>query len=671
MSKRSELVLAPGTFAYTLDRANARLSVLVGPVQNKLEEMEGAVIYDPTKRRVVGCPLDRAVQPIVVVPDGAYAEVTNPHVGDDGLPCTPPARKKTLVDDIELQYGRTINVRGPTALVPWPGQQIRVRDGYRLASDQYLVVEATDLMPDARDRMESIGWKSDDHRFVVLGSVVSHFIPPTGVRVLTKVETALRLGPLDWVRLDGDEGESRYVRRHMGDKEIRILYPSPYESIGQKGQAIDLRTCGVHYRQVEEDGSVTEHFVTECGKAGPPAYYWPADNHSLFTVSTPIEIPVGGGVYVKSKATGDISVYDKPGPFLPNPLEVELVKREGRTVPFAEAVVVQENQVAAIASATGGRYVVGPTVTLLQYHESVSELDGRLQVLSERSIPLQGVTADDVRVTSTLEVTQRLVGASDQWFSTDSGRFQIEGIVQRRFIEAVKKLTVEKLDTVDAKTLLGEADPLVLGDVEYSGGYLKPISLDDDELSELLYTNKRERSVEAALVAKRQLEVDRRQAAQAHAKAMADFERQLRELDDQKTRAVAEAEVQNERIKLEVEKARQELLDELTTYELDRETRRGEAKLAIQEKEQALHLALLAAQAGANEQVLAALQPELIAAIKAAGAQTSFSKVVQHLGPASILQGVGLEEAIRKLIGQDAASSLLMVDKPNGRTAAA
>ena len=88
---------------------------------------------------------------------------------------------------------------------------------------------------------------------------------------------------------------------------------------------------------------------------------------------------------------------------------------------------------------------------------------------------------------------------------------------------------------------------------------------------------------------------------------------------------------------------------------------------ALKEKEQALHLALLAAQAGANEQVLAALQPELIAAIKAAGAQTAFSKVVQHLGPASILQGVGLEDAIRKLIGNDAASNLLMVDKPNGR----
>lgn len=43
-----------------------------------------------------------------------------------------------------LDIGHKINIPGPVAFAPWPGQMVQVLQGHRLRSNQYLVVRVYD-----------------------------------------------------------------------------------------------------------------------------------------------------------------------------------------------------------------------------------------------------------------------------------------------------------------------------------------------------------------------------------------------------------------------------------------------------------------------------------------------------------------------------------------------
>lgn len=667
MTKRSELVLPPGTYAYSLDRANAQLSVLVGPLQNKLEELEGTVTFDAQKGRMVGCPIDRAIKPLVIVPTGSYAIVTNPYVAD-GKVSQPPLRKKTQVSEVELQYGRTVHIEGPTALVPWPGQDVTVQEGYRLNHDQYLYVEVTgSLDQEGTALCDRLGIPAGCS--IVRGSLPQlpqPFIPATGMRVLggqKAVKTAVRLGPLDWARVGTHDGSKTY---RYGET---LLFPEPDETVEQIGTAYDLRTCGLHIRRLglpaeNSRQDCDEQFLTLFGETTTAQpFYWPNVHEVILATLEPIEVPVGGGVYIRAAGSTDVAICGKAGPVLFNPLEYELVERDGSA--FAPAIVVQDNEAVEINSPTGTRYLTGPQTELLGY----SEQEGRRVNITEQvELQLEGVCSDAVPVKLRYEFTLSCLGETASWFGIVCPTRRAITLLQHAFTHYVAKHASADLSTEMVAKQMAEVE---LPDVQVTDRVTGELKLTDEEISKLVKAAQRSETINRWTVHTQLQEADRRRAEERHASALAELDEKLAILKTQAGASTARAEAERHRLTLEFKRAQQDLLDEISKFELDREACKAQQALELKAKQDELERKMLNAKAEASAALLNAIQPDLVAAIRAAGAQTAFGKVVQHLGPSAILSGVGLQDAVKRIIGDDAASSMLLTDmrppdKPNG-----
>lgn len=680
MTKRSELVLPPGTFAYSLDRSNAKMSVLVGPLQNKLEEQEGAVIWDRSKGRTVGCPVDRAVQPIVIVPADSYAVVTNPHIVDGQLH-QPPAKRKTQVDEIELQYGRVQHVSGPTAIIPWPGQDVQVRKRFQLGRDQYVRVEVTEwLDSDTLTSLLSLADVEDvestpvqlGSQFVITGKKTSIFTPPTGVTVLgNTVKTADRLDAFEWARYVSDDGTARYVHGPA------LVYPRVNEKFDKRGKAIDLSRVGLHARrlvQTEHGPAGEEVFLTRYGQeaTGEPHYYWPDGTLEEIATIEPIDVPDGGGLYLREHGDSAVKVHTPTAPLLIDPLRFELVDREESC--FAPAVVVQDNQATEIVSPKGSRVVVGPQLVLLEYNEQ----EGETLVLrnSYENDTAVAETSDGIPVYATVRLTRAMAGTPADWFRASSARHRVHETVEQLFVSSVKKLTAAQVEA-DNRVLqdvfaADSAFSSLAPDVTVSDVFVK-VRFADPETEKAIEKNRKTAAMHRLEEQGRALTRQECEAKQKHEAALDGLVQETAERIRCKKMAEKQAELDAEKVELEAKKSVQDLLDELATYELDREARRNQQLIDHRKREVDLERQAVETKTSASVEVLNAIQPHLIEAIRTAGAQTSFSKVVQHLGPASILQGIGLQEALTKMIGNDAASSLLLTgspaaDKPNGRS---
>ena len=675
MSKRSELVLPPGTFAYSLDRANAKMSVLVGPLQNKLEEQEGAVVWDPNKGRTTGCPVDRAVQSIVIVPADSFAVITNPYVVDGKLH-QPPAKRKTQVDEIELQYGRAEHVSGPTAIVPWPGQDVTVRKRFQLARDQYVCIEVTELLSDeANEALATVTGRDPDlppfrpgDQAIIMGQQATLFTPPTGVKVLgNQVKSGQHVKAFEWARLRASDGTCRYVRGP------ELVFPRDNEKVETTGKAVDLTKAGVHVRRlvdVEDSPAGEELFLCQfdADENKPKQYWWPSEQVELIETIEPTEVPEGGGVYVRERGRGDaaISIYKANAPVLFSPLTWELVPRDGSV--FAPAVVVQDNEAVEINSPKGSRVVVGPKVTLLEYTEQEGE---RIKV-SDYFETKTGYadTSDGVNVFANVSLTSTLTGEPAEWFRTPGSRDRIRNAIEALFRSSIGKFTAAQVEAkarllVDTFTL--DLPGITVSDVDVQVWFAEP------EVHKAVVQNRMTATMNRLVEQQRQLEQQSEKVCQDHEAAMAAMTEAAIERNRLTALAEAKAKADAKKLELDAEKSMQDVLDELATYELDREARRNQQAVEQRKREVELERQKLEAQAAASVEVLGAIQPHLIEAVKMAGAQTSFSKVVQHLGPASILQGVGLQDALAKVVGSDAASALLLTgsgapDKSNGRT---
>lgn len=670
MTKRSELVLPPGTYAYSLDRANAQLSVLVGPLQNKLEELEGTVTFDGQKGRMVGCPIDRAIKPLIIVPAGSFASVTNPYTVD-GKVVAPPVRKKTQVSEVELQYGRSVHIPGPTALVPWPGQDVTVQEGYRLARDQYCYVEVVGELDEAGIKLYTRLGLPTQGRSIVRGdneAVPQPFIPPTGMQVLggTKaVKTAVRLGRLDWCRIVSQEEGTSY---RYGPA---VVFPEPNETVEATGEAYDLRICGLHIRQLGKPDEnsrqdCSDRFFTAFGeKDVAQPFHWPNAEEDILAVLKPIEIPVGGGIYVRPAGSTDIKIYDKPGPVLFSPLEYELVERDGSA--FAPAVVVQDNEAVEINSPAGTRYLLGPQTGLLDYGEQEGR---RVNITEQVELQLDGVCNDAVPVKTRYAFTLSCLGETASWFGIVCPKTRAIALLEQAFTHYVAQHASTDLSPEMIAKQMAE---LELPEVRLTDRVIGKLKLVDEQIARLVETAQRNETINRWTAHTQQQEADRRRAEEQHTTALAELDEKLAALKTQADASIARADAERHRLVLECKRGQQELLDEISTYELDREARKAQQTLELKAKQDDLERKMLSAQAEAVVAQLNAIQPELVAAIRTAGAQTAFSKVVQHLGPSAILGGVGLQDAVKRIIGDDAASSMLLTgmsppDKANGRS---
>jgi len=381
-----DLVLGPFEYAYVRDDTKGKVGVYVGPHKTSLAGTDKPVIFDEKLNRFVPCTVDEAVQPFISVPKGAYVKLKNP--ARDGQ--QPESGK--ISEFVNLSHGETVNIAGPWFQPLWPGQSARILSGHLLRSNQYLICRVYDedaaktnwdkavikaqkfdeendeiqnetdedtketLKPETKVIQDEGGVKAADsdfdyttgELFIVNGTDVSFYIPPTGVEVLTDgsknyVRNAVTLEQLEYCILLDENGNKRYL------KGPAVVFPKPTEKflkrflpktankkVSRKFRAIELNEISGLYIKViapyKENGveykKGDELFIT--GKE--QMIYYPRAEHSIIKygdqeIHYAVAIPAGEARYVLNRMTGNIHTKIGPAMLLPDPRYEVIVKR--------------------------------------------------------------------------------------------------------------------------------------------------------------------------------------------------------------------------------------------------------------------------------------------------------------------------------------------------------
>ncbi len=342
-----DLVLAPNEYAYLLDETKGNVINYVGPHKTSLANTDQPVVFNNKTKRFERCLLDQAIQPFAIAPEGWYLALKNP--AQDGKFARPGAAN-SLPD---LDVGRKVNIPGPVAFAPWPGQMVRVIQGHRLRTNQYLVVRVYEESA-ARENWAKAVIKPQSEGeirleapdltmgklLIIKGTEVSFYIPPTGIEVVEDaaghyVRDAVTLERLEYCILLNEDGNKRYIQGPD------VVFPEPTETFivrdGQvKFKAIELNEISGLYIKViapyEEQGHEykvgDELFIT--GK--DQMIYFPRPEHAIIRygdreVIYATAIPAGEARYVLHRLTGQIELKRGPCMFLPDPREEVLVRR--------------------------------------------------------------------------------------------------------------------------------------------------------------------------------------------------------------------------------------------------------------------------------------------------------------------------------------------------------
>lgn len=358
-ARERDLVLAPNEYAYISDQTKGHIVAYVGPYKSSMANTDQPVYFDEIDKRFKICSLERSIKSFTIAPEGWYVMLKNPPK-DNKQPTTGTANNLPNLD-----VGRKVNIPGPAFFALWPGQMVRVIQGHRLRSNQYLIVRvyeeeqaqknwenavikpqgtATEItnnkdkevVPDKSMPDLSVG-----KLFVIKGSNVSFYIPPTGIEVVRDaqrnyVRDAVTLERLEYCILLDENGNKRYV------KGPDVVIPEPTEAFfvrnGQrKFRAIELsETSGIYVKVIspytENDKSYNigdELFIT--GKE--QMIYYSRLEHALIKyggkheIYQAIAIPPGEGRYYLNRKTGQISLKKGPCMFLPDPREAIIVQR--------------------------------------------------------------------------------------------------------------------------------------------------------------------------------------------------------------------------------------------------------------------------------------------------------------------------------------------------------
>ena len=344
-----QLVLAQNQHAFIQDKTKGIVQVNAGPHSFGLSPNDQPVVYDNTTDNFKPASLADAIKQNPLVPEGHYLVLENPAFKNDGTLHTPGQGANSPTP---LQVGRKIVISGPATFPLWPGQFAKTIPGHHLRSNQYLVVRVYNA-EQANKNASTVATVKEGETlangklFIIKGTNVPFFIPPTGFEVLTEngnqyVREALTLERLEYCVLLGENGEKRYER---GPK---VVFPEPTEqfmtnkSNSRKFKAIELNDQMGLYIKVtadyeEGDQQFTagqELFIT--GKQ--QRIYYPRAEHALIAYKDPkegiereryygIAIPKGEGRYVLVKDVGDVKTETGPQIFLPDPRNQVIVRR--------------------------------------------------------------------------------------------------------------------------------------------------------------------------------------------------------------------------------------------------------------------------------------------------------------------------------------------------------
>lgn len=356
-ARERDLILAPNEYAYILDETKGNVINYVGPHKTSLANTDQPVIFNEDAKRFEHCNLEQAIQRFAVAPEGWYLVMKNP--AKDNI----PARTGAANNLPDLNVGRKINIPGPVGFAPWPGQMVRVIQGHRLRSNQYLIVRVYDeeaaranwgkavIKPQTQADGEKLPVESSvvdkdtpeltmGKLLVIKGTEVSFYIPPTGIEVVPDkhseyIRAAITLEQLEYCTLLDENGNKRYIRGPA------VVFPKPTETFverngSRKFKAIELNEISGLYIKVvapyEEKGRTyrvgDELFIT--GKE--QMIYFPRTEHAIIRygeqeINYAVAIPAGEARYVLNRVTGQIMLKRGPAMFLPDPRTEVIVKR--------------------------------------------------------------------------------------------------------------------------------------------------------------------------------------------------------------------------------------------------------------------------------------------------------------------------------------------------------
>lgn len=368
----TDLVLAPGEYAYIQDGTKGNISVYVGPQKTSLSQTDFPVNWDQSKRVYNRCEQSAAIHPFPNAPEGFYMILQNPV--PSGKEDYPQGGK--VSQHVDLHMGCKINIPGPATFPLWPGQSADAVEGHRLRSNQYLVVRVYNdeeaqrnwdkgvikpQNPEINEQQNGVEHTKETNiastvsrpdkltigqLIIVKGTDVSFYIPPTGVEVVPDenrqfVRNAATLERLEYCILLDESGDKRYV---VGPD---VVFPKPTETFVEgvgddvggktrKFRAIELNEIQGLYVKVIADYKEGENtfkagdelFIT--GKE--QAIYYPRPEHSIIrygeqTKHFAVAIPPGEARYVLDRMSGAVDLIRGPKMFLADPRKQVIVRR--------------------------------------------------------------------------------------------------------------------------------------------------------------------------------------------------------------------------------------------------------------------------------------------------------------------------------------------------------
>lgn len=355
--RERDLILAPNEYAFILDETKGNVINYVGPHKTSLANTDQPVIFNSQNKRFERCTLEQAIQVFAIAPEGWYIVLKNP--AQDGK----HSKIGTANGLPDLDVGRKVNIPGPVAFAPWPGQMVRVIQGHRLRSNHYLIVRVYDeeaarknwgqavIKPQTAAPGEPVeGGEvkpavdvpdlTMGKLLVIKGTEVSFYIPPTGIEVVPDendnyVRPAVTLERLEYCILLDEDGNKRYI---IGPA---VVFPKPTETFVEKSglrkfKAIELNEISGLYIKViapyEEDGRQykvgEELFIT--GK--DQMIYFPRPEHAIVRygeedINYAVAIPAGEARYVLDRLGGQITLQRGPAMLLPDPRRQVIVRR--------------------------------------------------------------------------------------------------------------------------------------------------------------------------------------------------------------------------------------------------------------------------------------------------------------------------------------------------------
>lgn len=375
--REGELILTPNEFAFVLDKTKGDVNVLVGPHKTSLAGTDQPVLFDTKLKKFTECSLERCRQLFCIAPKGWYIQMKNPEKSGQA----PKIGVKNSSGDLEI--GKKHNIQGPVSFALWPGQMAKIIEGHKLRSNQYLIVRVYDeeaarenlgkavVMP--KEVEEEAGEESAEKKkggrkkpekstaiqlidpekittgklFVIKGTDVSFYIPPTGIEVVPEeivgdkpryIREAVSLERLEYCILLDEDGTKTFK---YGED---VVFPEPTQIFIQlngsrKFRALELSDISGIYVKVikpytDEKGKKhvqgEELFIT--GK--DQMIYFPRPEHVIIRygekkndIHYAIAIPKGEGRYVLNKETSEVTIKRGPFMFLPDPRKEVVVKR--------------------------------------------------------------------------------------------------------------------------------------------------------------------------------------------------------------------------------------------------------------------------------------------------------------------------------------------------------